>query len=42
MYKPRDIAEEVSKHFQLVYDISCPGTFRFINQSTEILSLVAI
>jgi hypothetical protein len=40
--KPREIAEAFSKHFRSVNSSSCPGTFPFINQSTDVLSLAHI
>jgi hypothetical protein len=40
--KLRNIAEAFPKHFQSVNGSSCPGTFPFINQSTEVLPLAPI
>jgi hypothetical protein len=40
--KTRNIDEAFSKHFQSVYITSCPGTFPFIIQTTEVLSWAPI
>jgi hypothetical protein len=36
------IAEAFPKHLQSVYSSSCPGTFPFINQSTQVLFSVPV
>jgi hypothetical protein len=38
--KARDIAEVFSKYFQSVCSSSCPETFPFITQSTDVLSTI--
>jgi hypothetical protein len=40
--KPRDTDGAFSEHFQLVYSSSCPGTFPYMNQSMQVLSLAPI
>jgi hypothetical protein len=40
--KPRDIPEIFLEHFKSAYSSSCPGTFPFIHQFTEVLSLSPI